>query len=171
LKEIVLNKIRDCAQAAQVDDNDVAKHLQETCETEQRQRQEALAHAVAKDEERLDVRNKMILQLYEDRMLKHISEENFSMLMEKTQQEQTEVQARIESTRKQLSDEVKIAYDAQQWKEAISQHADIQELDAATLNRLVKSIVVHEKIDDDGERHITIEIHFNLQPIFYHESR
>ena len=87
------------------------------------------------------------------------------MLMEKTQQEQAEVQARIESTRKQLSDEVKIAYDAQQWKEAISQYADIQELDAATLNRLVKSVVVHEKIDDHGERHITIEIHFNLQPI------
>ena len=98
-------------------------------------------------------------------MLKHISEENFSMLMEKTQQEQTEVQARIESTRKQLSDEVKIAYDTQQWKEAISQYADIQELDAATLNRLVKSILVHEKIDEDGDRHITIEIHFNLQPI------
>ena len=98
-------------------------------------------------------------------MLKHISEENFSMLMEKTQQEQTEVQARIESTRKQLSDEVKIAYDAQQWKEAISQYADIQELDAATLNRLVKCIVVHEKIDEDGDRHITIEIHFNLQPM------
>ena len=88
------------------------------------------------------------------------------MLMKKTQQEQTEVQARIESTRKQLSDEVKIATDAQQWKEAISRYADIQELDAATLNRLVKSVVVHEKIDDDGERHITLEIHFNLQPIF-----
>ncbi len=87
------------------------------------------------------------------------------MLIEKTQQEQTEVQARIESTRKQLSDEVKIAYDAQQWKEAISQYADIQELDAATLNLLVKSVAVHEKIDDDGERHITIEIHFNLQPL------
>ena len=29
-----------------------------------------------------------------------------------------------------------------------------------------KSVVVHEKIDDDGERHITLEIHFNLQPIF-----
>ena len=165
LKEIVLNKIRECAQAAQVDDNDVAKRLQETCETEQRQRQEALAHAVSKDEERLDALNKMILQLYEDRMLKHISEENFSMLMEKTQQEQTEVQARIDTTRKQLSDEVKIAYDAQQWKEAISQYADIQELDAATLNRLVKSIVVHEKIGDDGGRDIAIEIHFNLQPI------
>ena len=165
LKEIVLNKIRECAQAAQVDDDDVAKRLRETCETEQRQRQDAMAHAVAKDEERLEALNKMIMQLYEDRMLKHISEDNFNMLLEKTQKEQAEVQARIEATHKKLNDEVQIAYDAQQWKEAISQYADIQELDAATLNRLVKNIVVHEKIDEDGERHITIEIHFNLQPI------
>ena len=41
----------------------------------------------------------------------------------------------------------------------------LNDTDSATLNRLVKAIVVHEKIDDDGERHITIEIHFNLQPM------
>ena len=165
LKEIVLNKIRECAKAAQVDDDDVAKRLRETCETEQRQRQEALAHAIAKDEERLDALGKMVMQLYEDRMLKHITEENFTMLIEKTQAEQAEVQEHIDATKKSLNNEVQIAYDTQQWKEAISQYADIQELDAPTLNRLVKAIVVHEKIDDDGERHITIEIHFNLQPI------
>ncbi|MBQ6482808.1 MAG: DUF4368 domain-containing protein, partial [Anaerolineaceae bacterium] len=110
----------------------------------------------------------MIMQLYEDRMLKHISEENFTMLMAKTQAEQAEVQERLDAARKKLDNESQIAYDTQQWKEAISQYANIQELDAATLNRLVKSIVVHEKIDYDGERHITIEIHFNLKPI--HES-
>lgn len=71
-------------------------------------------------------------------MLKRISEDNFAMLMEKNQQEQTEIQACIDTTRKQLTDEVKIAYDTQQWKEAVSQYADIQELDAATVNRLVK---------------------------------
>ena len=165
LKEIVLNKIRECAQAAQVDDDDVAKRLRETCETEQRQRQDAMAHAVAKDEERLEALNKMIVQLYEDRMLKHISEDNFTMLLEKTQKEQVEVQTRIEEARKKLDDEVQIAYDTQQWKDAISQYTGLQELDAATLNRLVKNIVVHEKIDETRERHITIEIHFNLQPI------
>ena len=44
-------------------------------------------------------------------------------------------------------------------------HANITELDAATLNRLIKEIVVHERIDEDKTRHISIEIHFNLKPI------
>ena len=44
-------------------------------------------------------------------------------------------------------------------------YANITKLDAATLNRLIKEIVVHERIDEDKTRHISIEIHFNLKPI------
>ena len=36
---------------------------------------------------------------------------------------------------------------------------------SATLYRLIKEIVVHERIDEDKTRHISIEIHFNLKPI------
>ena len=67
--------------------------------------------------------------------------------------------------RKRLSDEVQLANDAKQWVEAIQEYANITELDAATLNRLIKEIVVHERIDEDKTRHISIEIHFNLKPI------
>ena len=35
-------------------------------------------------------------------------------------------------------------------------------MDAATLNRLIKEIVVHERIDEDKTRHISIEIHFRV---------
>ena len=45
------------------------------------------------------------------------------------------------------------------------EYRDITELDASTLNRLIKEIVVHETIDSDKTRHISIEIHFNLKPI------
>ena len=67
--------------------------------------------------------------------------------------------------RKKLADEIRLAYDARQWVEAIQEYADITELDTATLNRLIKEIVVHEHIDSDKTRHISIEIHFNLKPI------
>ena len=41
----------------------------------------------------------------------------------------------------------------------------IIELDAATLNCLIKEIVVHEHIDSNRTRHISIEIHFDLKSI------
>ncbi|NDO31560.1 DUF4368 domain-containing protein, partial [[Clostridium] clostridioforme] len=49
--------------------------------------------------------------------------------------------------------------------ESIQEYRDINELDTSTLNRLIKEIVVHETIDRDKTRHISIEIHFNLKPI------
>ena len=36
--------------------------------------------------------------------------------------------------------------------EAIQEYANITELDAATLNRLIKEIVVHERIEDVYKR-------------------
>ena len=79
--------------------------------------------------------------------------------------EQTELKTKVSEGRKRLSDEVQLANDAKQWVEAIQEYANITELDVATLNRLIKEIVVHERIDEDKTRHISIEIHFNLKPI------
>ena len=105
------------------------------------------------------------MRLYEDMIAGRISEQNFNTMLEKTQTEQTELKAKVSEGRKRLSDEVQLANDAKQWVEAIQEYANITELDAATLNRLIKEIVVHERIDEDKTRHISIEIHFNLKPI------
>ena len=87
--------------------------------------------------------------------------------MEKTQKEQAELKERVAQGCKKLADEMRLAMDAKQWVDAIQEYADITELDAATLNRLIKEIVVHESIDSDKTRHISIEIHFNLKPVSY----
>ena len=165
LYRLVLNKIRECARAVLMDGEAVAGKLTDTCEAEQKGQREALERALAKDTERMDVLEKMMLRLYEDMMAGRISEANFNLMLEKTQKEQAEVKARVEDARKKLSDEARIESDAKQWVDAIQEYADITELDAATLNRLIKEIVVHEHIDSEKTRHISIEIHFNLKPI------
>ena len=165
LYRLVLNKIRECARAALMDGEAVAGKLTDTCEAEQKGQREALERSLTKDEERIDVLEKMVLRLYEDMVAGRISEANFNLLMEKTQAEQAELKAKVTEGRKKLADEIRLACDARQWVEAIQEYADITELDAATLNRLIKEIVVHESIDSDKTRHISIEIHFNLKPI------
>ena len=136
-----------------------------TCEAEQREQREAMERSLTRDEERIEVLDKLVMRLYEDMVAGRISEQNFNTMLEKTQTEQTELKARVSEGRKRLSDEVQLANDAKQWVEAIQEYANITELDAAILNRLIKEIVVHERIDDDKTRHISIEIHFNLKPI------
>lgn len=160
LYSLVLNKIREGARAALV-----AGRLTDTCEAEQKGQREALERALSKDGERIEVLEKMVLRLYEDMVAGRISEENFNLLLEKTQKEQAELKARVEEGRRRLEDEIRLAVDARQWVESIQEYKDITELDAATLNRLIKEIVVHEAIDSDKTRHISIEIHFNLKPL------
>ena len=165
LYRLVLNKIRECAKAALTDGEAIAGKLTDTCEDEQKGQREALERSLAKDEERIEVLEKMVLRLYEDMVAGRISEANFNLMLDKTQKEQAELKARAGETRKKLTDAAKIENDARQWVDAIQEYADITELDAATLNRLIKEIVVHEHIDSDKTRHISIEIHFNLKPI------
>ena len=161
----VLRKIRECARAALMDGEAVADRLTNTCEAEQREQREAMERSLTRDEERIEVLDKMVMRLYEDMIAGRISEQNFNTMLEKTQTEQAELKAKVSEGRKRLSDEVQLANDAKQWVEAIQEYANITELDAATLNRLIKEIVVHERIDEDKTRHISIEIHFNLKPI------
>ena len=161
----VLRKIRECARAALMDGKAVADRLTNTCEAEQREQREAMERSLTRDEERIEVLDKMVMRLYEDMIAGRISEQNFNTMLEKTQTEQTELKTKVSEGRKRLSDEVQLANDAKQWVEAVQEYANITELDAATLNRLIKEIVVHERIDEDKTRHISIEIHFNLKPI------
>lgn len=165
LYSLVLNKIRQCARAALMDGEAVAGRLTDTCEAEKKGQREGLERSLAKDGERVEMLEKMVLRLYEDMVAGRISEENFNLLLEKTQKEQAELKARVEEGRKRLEDETRLAVDARQWVESIQEYKDITELDAATLNRLIKEIVVHEAIDSDKTRHISMEIHFNLKPL------
>ena len=96
--------------------------------------------SLTRDEERIEVLDKMVMRLYEDMIAGRISEQNFNTMLEKTQTEQAELKAKVSEGRKRLSDEVQLANDAKQWVEAIQEYANITELNAATLNRLIKEI-------------------------------
>lgn len=161
----VLNKIRECARAALLDGQAVADRLTNTCEAEQKGQREAMERLLVKDEERIAVLEKMVLRLYEDMIAGRVSEQNFNLMLEKTQAEQKELKIKVDERKKRLSNERQLANEARKWVEAIQEYANITELDASTLNRLIKEIIVHEHIDEEKIRHISIEIHFNLKPI------
>ena len=150
---------------ALVDGEAVAGKLSDTCEAEQKGQREAMERSLAKDEERISILEKMMLRLYEDMAAGRINEQNFNLMLEKTQKEQEELKAKVSEEKKKLADEIQLVNSARQWIAVIQEYADIAELDAAVLNKLVKEIVVHEEIDSDKTRHISIEIHFNLKPI------
>ncbi len=162
---LVLNKIRECAKAALYDKENTAGKLSAICESGQKTGRESLEKSLSKDKERVKVLEKMIVKLYEDMAEGRINDQNFNLILGKTQKEQEELKVKIDKNNKLLSDKKQLVHDIEKWKSIIQKYADISELDAVILNRLIKEIIVHEKTYDDKTKHISIEIHFNLKPI------
>jgi len=165
LSALVLSKIRECAKAALIDGNAIASRLTDNYEAEHQEQRDVLERAIAKDTARAEVLDKMVQKLYEDMVSERISEANFNLMLSKTQAEQEQIDARLKDNRKLMENDRQIANETQQWLTIIREYADITELDATLLNRLIKEIVVHEAIDEDKTRHISVEIHFNLKPL------
>ena len=59
----VLRKIRECARAALMDGEAGADRLTNTCEAEQREQREAMERSLTRDEERIEVLDKMVMRL------------------------------------------------------------------------------------------------------------
>ena len=53
-----------------------------------------MERSLTRDEERIEVLDKMVMRLYEDMIAGRISEQNFNTMLEKTQTEQTELKAK-----------------------------------------------------------------------------
>lgn len=164
LYEQVLKEIRKLARQALADKEAIIERLKETESEETTAMSSALSQDVTKAKERVVFLDRMIMKLYEDMMAGKLTEEQCDRMVAKAQREQADLKEEIARNSTLLESRDRLVEDNTQWLELISQYTDIQELDAATLNRLIRQIIVHEQIDGDKTRHITAEIHFNLKP-------
>ena len=162
LNKIVLEEIRACARRALAGDaQGAADELRDGWGTGDEQ--EAVEQSIAADTERIRALERVVERLYADVTAGRISEDNFTNILDRTQKEQETLKTRVTLNRERLDRQAKEQADSAKFASIIRDYADIQELDAVTLNRLIEKIVVHEDRDGDGLRQ-TVEIFFNFNP-------
>ncbi len=122
---------------------------------------EIIQRSIAEDNERITALERIINRLYEDMVTERISEDNFTALLTKSQGEQTTLKNRVALNTERLNEKQQQIADTTHWISLIKEYGDIEQLDAITLNRLVRKIVIHEDMDGDIIRQ-TVEIHFNF---------
>ena len=114
-------------------------------------------------EKRLNELDNLLAKIYEDRLTEKINERNFSMLSQKYQQEQDELEKRIETLTAQLNSTREQEDGINKWVELIKQFSSPTELTAEMLNTLIEKIIVHEATKDaDGKRTQEIEIFYRF---------
>ena len=159
LYAIVLEQIRSHAAKALADETAVVNQLKNQSKGQFESEHTILKKAISEDSVRLAIIEKLIAKLYEDIIAERISNENFNAILAKNQVEQATLKERLEQNQNRLDNEHQEQNDTSRWIDLIKEYADIQELDAAMLHRLIKQIVIHEDLDGEIIRQ-TVEIHF-----------
>ena len=172
LYDAVLTRIQECAKAVTGDGTELENRVKELCEEDTQGHRDSLEKLVSKQKDRLETLDRLIAKLYDDLINDKITESVFDKMLEKTQKEQTDIKKELSQNQSVLNTEEKLDAQSQQWIDDISEYADIKELDANLLNRLISKIVISEPQEKDGKENyrrtpetVTMEIHFNLKPI------
>ena len=162
LYSIVLEQIRSYAAKALEDETEVVAQLTSRSQGQFDSERALIEKAITEDTARLASIEKLIAKLYEDMIAERINTENFNAILSKSQAEQTALRERLQHNQSRLDREHQEQDDTNRWIELIKEYAEIQELDTATLQRLIKKIVIHEDLDGEIIRQ-TVEIHFNFK--------
>lgn len=162
LHTVVLEDIRKHARMALKDDGKLAKRIAERISSQSK----AEITNLMKEQKRLKARlaeiDKIFSQLYEDRATKKISDRNFTVMTEKYELEQTQLDEKIKQIEGSLSESQKSSDDTKSWIKMIKQYADTIELDAVMLNELIEKITISEPEIIDGERIQTVNIYYKF---------
>lgn len=115
-----------------------------------------------KTKQRLDELNIILQNLYEDKVFKRISEERYSAMSTSLEKEETQLKERYNELQIKLTNYTKQSKSVQEFADLLEQYTTITELDEILLNTLIEKIVIHEQIDEDGNKVMPIEIYYRF---------
>lgn len=161
LYNIVLEQIQKYAKQALENEGEIAGQLMRENDRDGQGERALVERSIAEDTARLAAIEKLIAKLYEDLIADRISADNFNAILGRSQAEQKALKNRVDHSAARLDSEEREREDNDRWVTLIREYADIQALDAVTLNQLIKKIVVYEDTDGSIIRQ-TVEIHFNF---------
>ena len=163
LYEYVLSRIKYWASVAQNDENDLLEKLMNSSDKNLAVSRKRAVSDLKKAEKRLKELDSLFTKPYEDRVADKINERNFNMLTVKYQQEQNELQERINSLNAMLKEEKEDVSNKEKWIALIKQYTEPKELTAPMLNSLIEKIAVHEAVKtEDGMREQEVEIFYRF---------
>lgn len=162
LHSVVLEDIKKHARLAIKDNGKLIKKISEKISTQNKLELSNLLKEQKLYKTRLAEIDKIFTQLYEDRATKKISDRNFTVMTEKYETEQTNLDEKIKHIENKLSESQKSIEDTKSWVNLIKQYADTIELDASMLNELIEKITISEPEIIDGERLQTVSIYYRF---------
>ena len=162
LIEVVLDDIRRYAKMAQEDADGLAQKLAAANGDKEEQLISSFSAELKASEARFSELDRIMEELYEDKVAGTLNDARFRKLSDKYEAEQQSLEKKIEEIKAEIERLRANRQDASAWLELIRKYADIQELDRIVLGELVEKITVGEAQIIDGVKHIDITIYYRF---------
>ena len=162
LIEAVLDDIRSHAKMALEDMEGFASKLAAQSGNQEEQQIQALSEEAKAAETRYTELDRIMEQLYEDKITGSLNDTRFRKLADKYESEQSALEKRVGQLKTEVEKRSANKMDASAWLDLIKNYADIQELDRIVLGELVEKITVSEAQVIDGMKNIEITIYYRF---------
>ena len=162
LEQVILADIKNYAQAAVKDESRLINRLMSASDKERVREQSAKHQTMTKFQKRIDVIDKMVKQLFEEKVTGSLPDAMFRKMMTDYEQEQKdlELQIRILETELQATNETES--NILRWMKLIKECLSLESLNRETTYQLISNITVSEKTEVNGKKHQNILIQYNF---------
>lgn len=162
LEELVLQNLQRVVAYAQEDEDEFVRRVMENKTAVQKAEREQARRKLEKQERRIGELDRIIQQLYEDRVAGALSAERFAKLSEGYEKEQEA----LKQSSKELQDIVAAvetqAVNVQSFLKIVRKYTAPTELTPALLREFVEKVVVHAPDKSSGQRIQRIDVHYNF---------
>lgn len=162
LVEIVLDDIRKHAKLALEDADRLAKKLAAQSGNSEEKELQALSDELNRIESRHTELDRIVEQLYEDKVAERLTEGRFQKLVARYESEQSMIEKKVEVLSAEIERLSANKKDTSAWVELIKRYADIQELDRIVLGELLEKVTVGEAKIIDGVKHVEVTIYYRF---------
>ena len=162
LEELVLLELNSLINQIQFDEGEFMKKLEHKFKIESSKQTNMQRQKLLNDERRFEEIDQIIQRLYEDNLVRKLSDDRFIKMSQNYELEQSRLKDSIYIVKQKLSMQENQSMDISRFMQRIHEYTKITELSVEIVNELIDRIIIHKPEGNKRNRILKIEIHYNF---------
>lgn len=160
LLQIVLDSLKSITESVQLDVDSFAKAIRERVNRYDSQAVEKAKKESVKISKRITELDMLFQNVFEEKVLGHLSEERYLKMTAQYEAEQQELKQKLSENKQLITSAEDMKSNVEDFISLVSQYSEITEVTSDILSELIDKIVVHERRKDKDGTSQEIEIYY-----------
>jgi len=162
LRELILKAIQQVSGYVKEHEDEFVAKVREAAEIKQDEQAKAQKKQLNADKRRVTELDRLIQQLYEDKVAGTLTEKRFAVLSKQYEDEQETLEGRIAETEQELAHFAEDTARADKFITLVRKYTSFEELTPAMLHEYIDKVVVHEAERPRGQRNQQVDIYLSF---------